>query len=128
MPLASLSGMAASAPAALARTTASSEDLPRLAADRLRHSLRQRHDGAVLADFLEDDLRTALYSLDAVRGHLEDVLGALLAERPAPLDLLEAGDDRHAQDALLELETALGSLRRRLAQAAARVATSPPKA
>jgi hypothetical protein len=120
--------MAASSSAALAHTTASEEDLPRLAAERLRHSLRQRHDGSVLADFLEEDLRSALHSLDAVRGHLEDVLLALLAECPAPLDLLEAGDDSHAQNALLELETALGSLRRRLGQAAARVAAAPREA
>ncbi len=117
--------MAASASAALARSPLDDGDLPRLAADRLRHSLRQRHDGAVLSDLLEEDLRSALDNLDAVRGHLEDVLRALLAERPAPLDLLEAGDDRHAQDALTELESALGSLRRRLAQAARRVSTAP---
>jgi hypothetical protein len=111
--------------AALARSASELKDLPRLAANRLRQCLRQRHDGAVLSDLLEEDLRTALDNLDAVRGHLEDVLAALLAERPAPLDLLEAGDDRHAQDALTELETALGSLRRRLAQAAQRVAAAP---
>ncbi len=117
--------MDASASTALARSTLDAGDLPRLAADRLRHSLRQRHDGAVLSDLLEEDLRSALDNLDAIRGHLEDVLSALLAERPAPLDLLEAGDDRHAQDALFELESALGSLRRRLAQAAQRVAVAP---
>jgi hypothetical protein len=100
-------------------------DLARLAADRLRRSLVRRHDGAVLSDLLEEDLRTALENLDSVRLHLEDVLRALLAERPAPLDLLEAGDDRHAQDALEELESALASLRRRLAQAAQRVAGAP---
>ena len=115
--------MGSSTSTALARPDpALTTDLPRLAAGRLRHVLRQRHDGAVLSDFLEEDLRTALGSLDAVRAHLEDVLQALLAERPAPLDLLEAGDDRYAQDALCELETALGSLRRRLGQAAQRVA------
>jgi hypothetical protein len=117
--------MEASASAALARSALEAEDLPRLAADRLRRSLHQRHDGAVLSDLLEEDLRSALDNLDAVRSHLQDVLCALLAERPAPLDLLEAGDDRHAQDALAELESALGSLRRRLAQAAQRVAVAP---
>jgi hypothetical protein len=98
------------------------EDLARLAADRLRHALRQRHDGAVLADFLEEDVRSALDSLDTLRAHLQDVLRALLAERPVPLDLLEASDDTHAQAAVLELESTLASLRRRMAQAAARVA------
>jgi hypothetical protein len=39
-----------------------------------------------------------------------------------PLELLEAGDDRYAQAALTELESVLGSLRRRMAMAAARVA------
>jgi hypothetical protein len=117
--------MAASAPSALVRTTAEAEDLPRLSAQRLRHALRQRHDGAVLADFLEDDLRTSLDSLEAVRGHLEDVFRALLSERVLPLDLLEAGDDRHAQDALRALEASLEGLRRRLSQAAARVASAP---
>ena len=101
-------------------------DLARLAADRLRQALRRRHDSAVLTDLLEDDLRSALDNLDAIRLHLEDVLGALLADRPAPLDLLEAGDDRYAQDALGELEAVLGSLRRRLSQAAQRVAASSP--
>jgi hypothetical protein len=101
------------------------EDLARLAADGLRRCLLRRHDGAVLSDLLEADLRSAMESLDAVRSHLEDVLQALLAERPAPLDLLEAGDDAYAQEALFELESALGSLSRRMAQAARRVAAVP---
>jgi len=98
------------------------EDLARLAADRLRQALLQRHDGAVLADLLEEDVRSALAGLEDVRAHLQDVLRALLAERPLPLDLLEAADDTFAQAAVLELESSLGSLRRHLAQAAARVA------
>jgi hypothetical protein len=118
--------MSVSPSAVLARVpSAPEEDLARLAGDCLREALRQRHDGAVLADFLEDDVRSALENLDTVRAHLEDVLRALLAERPAPLDLLEAGDDVHAQTALAELESALASLRRRMAQAAARVAAAP---
>lgn len=116
--------MAVSASLALA-SASSEEDLARLAADRLREALRKRHDSAVLVELLEEDLRSAMGSLDAVRSHLEDVLRALLAERPAPLDLLEAGDDRYAQAALTELESALGGLRRRMAQAAARVAGAP---
>ena len=115
----------ATATTALAPSVLETEDLPRLAASRLRPWLRQRHDGAVLTDLLEDELRTALVHLDTLRGHLEDVFSALLADRPAPLDLLEAGDDRHAQAALDALESALGSLRRRLSQAAQRVATAP---
>ena len=115
--------MAASNSSALAPSAASlDEDLARLAANRLRHSLKARHDGAVLADLLEEDLRTAMDGLDALRSHLEDVLRALLSERPMPLELLEAGDDRYAQAALTELESVLGSLRRRMAMAAARVA------
>jgi hypothetical protein len=118
--------MSVSASTVLAHTIpAPGEDLARLAADRLRQTLRQRHDGAVLADLLEEDMRSALESLDTVRSHLEDVLRALLAERPAPLDFLEAGDDVYAQAALAELESALGSLRRRMAQAAARLAAVP---
>jgi hypothetical protein len=100
-------------------------DLARLAADRLRRLLHRRHDAAVLTDLLEDELREALGSLEALRVHLEEVLGALLEERPAPLDLLEAGDDGHAQDALCRLERALAGLRRRLAQAAAQVTAAP---
>lgn len=98
------------------------EDLPRLAADRLRQVLRQRHDGAVLADLVEDDLRAALEGLETLHAHLQDMFGALLAQRPTPLELLEAADDSHAQAALAALEDTLGGLRRRLAQAAARVA------
>ena len=115
--------MAVSVSAALVRRGASpEEDLARLAAGSLRHALLQRHDGAVLADFLEEDVRSALDNLDTVRAHLEDVLRALLAERPVPLDLLEAADDTYAQAAVLELESTLASLRRRMAQAAAWVA------
>jgi hypothetical protein len=114
--------MPVSVPSDVVLSTAEPADLPRLAAERLRHALRRRHDGAVLADFLEEDLRTALSSLDTVRSHLEDVVGALLAEKHLPLDLLEAADDRYAQDALDALEATLSSLRRRMAQAAARVA------
>ncbi len=101
------------------------EDLARLVAARLRRALLKRHDGAVLADLLEEDVRSALGSLEALRAHLEDVLRALLAERPLPLDLLEAADDTYAQAAVLELEATLASLRRHLSQAAARVAGPP---
>jgi hypothetical protein len=121
--------MPLSGSAALATSRASvAEDLPRLAADQLRAALRQRHDGAVLADLLEEDLRAALEGLETLRAHLQDVLGALLAPRPTPLDLLEASDDGHAQAALSALEDTLGGLRRRLAQAAARVAAPAQKA
>jgi hypothetical protein len=119
--------MAVPLSAALARPGPSEEeDLARLAAGRLRQALRQRHDGAVLADLLEEDVRSALGSLEALRAHLEDVFRALLAERPLPLDLLEAADDTYAQAAVLELESTLASLRRHLSQAAARVAGPPP--
>ena len=119
----------ASHSAALATSTAfAEEDLPRLAADQLRRHLAPRHESAVLADFLEEDLRASLEGLEALRAHLEDVLRALLAERPAPLDLLEASDDGHVQAALSELESTLASLRRRLAQAAQRVAAAPRSA
>jgi hypothetical protein len=115
--------MAAPVSAALVRQEASEEeDLARIAADRLRQALLKRHDGAVLADLVEEEVRSALGSLEAVRAHLEDVLRALLAERALPLDLLEAADDTYAQAAVLELESTLASLRRHLAQAAARVA------
>jgi hypothetical protein len=112
---------------ALGRTGPSKEeDLARLVAARLRRVLLKRHDGAVLADLLEEDVRSALGSLEAVRAHLEDVLRALLAERPLPLDFLEAADDTYAQTAVLELESTLASLRRHLSQAAARVGGPPP--
>jgi hypothetical protein len=115
--------MAVSVSDALVRRGPSTEeDLARLAADRLRQALQQRHDGAVLADLLEEDLRSALDGLDVVRAHLEDVLHALLVERPMPLDLLEAADDTYAQAAILELESTFACLRRHLGQAAARVA------
>ena len=114
---------------ALATSTASAdEDLSRLAADQLRRHLSLRHGSAVLADFVEEDLRASLEGLDALRAHLEDVLRALLAERPTPLDLLEASDDGHAQAALSALEASLSGLRRRLAQAAQRLAVAPRSA
>jgi len=96
-------------------------DLAHLAAERLRRALLPRHDGAVLCDLLEEELRSALGGLESLRAHLEEVLSALLAERARPLDLLEAGDDTRAQAALAELEGTLARLRRRLAQAAAGV-------
>ena len=100
-------------------------DLPGLAVAQLRRHLSRRHDAAVLADAVEEDLRASLDSLETLRAHLEEVLRALLLERPAPLDLLEASDDAHAQAALVALESALGSLRQRLSQAAQRVASRP---
>ncbi len=116
-----------SAALSLSEAPGAPEDLPRLAAERLRRHL-PRHDGAVLADFLEEDLRASLESLEAIRDHLQDVFRALLCERPAPLDLLEAGEDGHAQAALALLEASLTGLRQRLAQAAQRVAAAPRKA
>ncbi|HXX30774.1 MAG TPA: hypothetical protein VEJ89_08650 [Myxococcaceae bacterium] len=105
----------------LSRARPGAADLARLAVDQLRPSLGARHDGVVLCDLLEDELRSALDGLESVRGHLEDVLRALLDPHPAPLDLLEAGEDAHAQAALAALEVTLASLARRLTRLAAGV-------
>jgi len=77
--------------------------------------------GSVLSTQVEEDLRSALTGLEALHGHLEDLVSTLLHPRPTPLSLVEAADDAQAQAALIALEETLTSLRRRLGQAAAQL-------
>jgi len=97
------------------------ESLTRTAGEALRRALAARTDGGVLSALVEDDLRSALGGLEALHSHLEALVEALLTSRPTPLGLIEAADDAQAQAALESLEESLGSLRRRLALAAARL-------
>jgi hypothetical protein len=97
------------------------EALVHTAGNALRRALATRGDGGVLTALVEDDLRSALGGLEALQAHLEELVRALLEERPRPLALIEAADDSQAQAALLSLEESLTSLRRRLAQAAGRL-------
>lgn len=100
---------------------ASLESLTRTAGEALRRALASRSDGNVLSALVEDDLRSALGGLEALHAHLEELVETLLSARPTPLGLIEAADDAQAQAALESLEGSLGSLRRRLALAAARL-------
>jgi hypothetical protein len=105
----------------LATTEPTLESLTRTAGEALRRALATRSDGGVLSALVEDDLRSALGGLEALHSHLESLVEALLTSRPTPLGLIEAADDAQAQVALESLEESLGSLRRRLALAAARL-------
>ncbi|HTS80689.1 MAG TPA: hypothetical protein VMH40_08845 [Myxococcaceae bacterium] len=97
------------------------ESLSRTAGDALRRALSSSGMGSVLSTQVEEDLRSALTGLEALHGHLEDLVSTLLHPRPTPLALVEAADDAQAQAALIALEETLTSLRRRLGQAAAQL-------
>jgi len=108
--------------------TSSLESLSRTAGDALRRALASSGHGSVLSTLVEEDLRSALTGLEALHAHLEELVQTLLAPRPTPLALVEAGDDARAQAALVSLEETLTSLRRRLGQAAAQLRVRPGSA
>ncbi|MFZ5471215.1 MAG: hypothetical protein ACOZIN_17470 [Myxococcota bacterium] len=96
-------------------------DAVKEAVDRLEQTLPSREDCAVLADFLEDDLREGLEALEEVDAHFHDILDALREERPSPIRLLEASDDFRVLRRLEYLMVVVSQLRRRLAQAAGKL-------
>jgi hypothetical protein len=92
------------------------------AAACLEAALPPREDAQVLVDFLTDELREGLAALDGVEAHFTDVLDALRAERLSPLALVEAAENVVVLDQLETLEGVVRQLRRRLSQAAGKIA------
>jgi hypothetical protein len=110
------------------RTSTATILAPTRAAERLGavEALRRRLAGTtarehVVLDFLEDDLRETRAALAAVSEYLDDVEGALARELPSAellIGLARAVDPAAQVDVL---QNALASVRRRLAQVAARM-------
>lgn len=103
-----------------------SVDSIRECVDRLEAFLPAREDSAVLADFLEDDLREGLDAVADVEAHFSEVLEALQDVRPTPIRLLDAADDLRVLERLEYLMVVVAQLRRRLAQAAGRLREGRP--
>jgi hypothetical protein len=89
---------------------------------RLEAALPAREDARVLVDFLGDELREGLAALDGVEAHFTDVLDALRAERLSPVALVEAAENAVVLEQLESLEGVVRQLRRRLSQAAGKLA------
>lgn len=75
----------------------------------------------VVLDFLEDDLREARAALAAVAAYLANVELALDGPVPSPDQLLALAQGRWPAERLDDLATMLASVRRRIAQVAARM-------
>jgi hypothetical protein len=92
------------------------------AVDALRRSLAggtaREH---VVLDFLDDDLREARDALAAVAAYLSNVEGALGGDPLSRQQLLSLAQGGLPRDRIEELSVAVASVRRRLAQVAARV-------
>jgi hypothetical protein len=92
------------------------------AVERLRRNLAggtaREH---VVLDFLEDDLREAREALAAVAAYLANVEGALAGRAPSQQQLLSLALGGMARDRIEELSVAVASVRRRIAQVAARM-------
>jgi hypothetical protein len=89
-------------------------------------ALRRRLAGGtarehVVLDFLEDDLRDARHALAAVAAYLANVEGALADDEPSPRQLMSLALGASARDRVEELSVAVASVRRRIAQVAARM-------
>lgn len=89
-------------------------------------ALRRRLAGTtarehVVLDFLEDDLREARDALASVAAYLANVEGALARGVPCPQQLLSLARGGMPRDGLEGLSGAIASVRRRLAQVAARM-------
>ncbi|HEX9052975.1 MAG TPA: hypothetical protein VF841_20770 [Anaeromyxobacter sp.] len=85
---------------------------------RLAGSTAREH---VVLDFLEDDLREARAALAAVAAWIANVEAALSDGEPSQLRLLSLALGGRPGDRIEELATAVASVRRRLAQVAARM-------
>ncbi len=88
------------------------------AASRVEAVLPPRNDSAVLADFLEDDLREGLDAVADIEAHFHDVLEVLRSEALTPQMLIEASDDFRVLRRIESLAVVVAQLRRRLSQAA----------
>lgn len=89
-------------------------------------SLRRRLAGStarehVVLDFLEDDLREARRALSAVAAYLANVEAALGDGAPTPQRLMTLAIGGGPGDRIEDLSSAVASVRRRLAQVAARM-------
>jgi hypothetical protein len=85
---------------------------------RLAGSTAREH---VVLDFLEDDLREARAALAAVAAYVANVEAALSDAAPSQHRLLSMALGGASAERVDELGTALASVRRRLAQVAARM-------
>ncbi len=90
------------------------------AVERLESVLPAREDSAVLADFLEDDLRQGLEAIGEVDAHFTDLLDTLRSDRLSPITLLEAAEDYRVLNRLEYLTVVVAQLRR-LSQAAGKL-------
>jgi len=99
---------------------------PPFPAARAVEALRQRLAGTtarehVVLDFLEDDLREARGAVGAVAAYLANVEGALADEATSSERLLALARSTGSAAQVDYLQSVLASVRRRLAQVAARM-------
>lgn len=110
--------LAAPAPAAEAASAAVEERAVEALRSRLAGPAAREH---VVLDFLADDLREVRTALSAVAAYVANVEAALVDGEPCPQRLLSLALGGKPGDRIDELATAVASVRRRLAQVAARM-------
>ena len=91
------------------------------AVDALRRRLGSSAREHVVLDFLEDDLREARAALAGVAAWIANVEGALADGTPSQQRILSFALGGRPGEKIEELSHAIGSVRRRLAQVAARM-------
>jgi hypothetical protein len=91
------------------------------AVDALRRRLGSTAREHVVLDFLEDDLREARAALAGVAAWIANVEGALAEGTPSQHRILSFALGGRPGDRIEELSHAVASVRRRLAQVAARM-------
>jgi hypothetical protein len=91
------------------------------AVEALRRRLGSTAREHVVLDFLEDDLREARAALASVAAWIANVEGALSDDAPSQHRILSFALGGRPGDRLEELSHAITSVRRRLAQVAARM-------
>jgi hypothetical protein len=91
------------------------------AVDALRRRLGSTAREHVVLDFLEDDLREARAALAGVAAWVANVEGALAEGAPSQQRILSLALGGRPGERIEELSQAIASVRRRLAQVAARM-------
>jgi hypothetical protein len=96
-------------------------DLAEEATARLARALPKDADTEVTLSLLEDDLREGLSALADLEAHFSELISALGAPRPRPIELLESAAEQRALSQVDALADLLPHLRRRVSRLAGRL-------
>jgi hypothetical protein len=107
----------------LQNSTAASDEVSECVGN-LESLLPAGTDTELLVDFLADDLREGLMAVAEIETHFHDVLDALGDAKLSPMRLVEVAEDFKVLNRLEYVMVVAAQLRKRLSQAAGKLASS----